>query len=248
LLKTVLRVSTEALSKGQSVRMVRDRIEADLVRHLERVDSTLLAIVMRQTGLAHDIAAGLAHHIAALQAGRPVDGKLLTARAGRIEQKADRIALEAHQEVSRLNARPIIDRLVDRIEETVDELEQASFIGSLIPAGIDSALLKALAELCAVAISATEAAACALAAAAEVPEGRREDSEDALAAVVRLIDAEHVADSCERDVTAHVFAGGFDLAASLSVLESARAIERATDRLAGFGHLLRHYIMADLLA
>jgi hypothetical protein len=130
----------------------------------------------------------------------------------------------------------------------VDELEQATFIASLVPAGIDPTLLKSLAGLCAVAMSAAEAAASGLAAAAEVPEGRQVDSEDALAAVVRLIDAEHAADSHERDVTVRVFAGGFDLAASLSVLELARAIERATDRLAGFGHVLRRYLIADLLA
>jgi hypothetical protein len=45
-----------------------------------------------------------------------------------------------------------------------------------------------------------------------------------------------------------VFAGGFDVATSLSVIELARAIERATDRLAGFGHLLRRHIMTDLSA
>jgi uncharacterized protein Yka (UPF0111/DUF47 family) len=247
-LKTALRVSSEALSAGRSVRLVRDQIEADLVRHLERVDSTLLAMVVRQTGLAHDIAAGLAHHIAALGAGGQVDGKLLSERASRIEQKADRIAIEARKEVSRLNARPIVGQLVDRVEETIDELEQAAFIASLLPAAIEPGLLEALAELCAIAMSAAEAASSGLAAAAEVPEGQRADSEDALAAGVRLIDAEHAADSRERDVTARVFAGGFDLATSLSVLELARAIERATDRLAGFGHLLRRYIITDLLA
>jgi hypothetical protein len=81
-----------------------------------------------------------------------------------------------------------------------------------------------------------------------VPEGRRADSEDALAAVIRLIDAEHAADARERDVTARVFGGGFDVATSLAVIELARAIERATDRLAGFGHLLRRHIMTDLSA
>jgi hypothetical protein len=49
-------------------------------------------------------------------------------------------------------------------------------------------------------------------------------------------------------VTAQVFAGGFDVATSLSVLELARAIERSTDRLASFGHLLRRYIITDLSA
>ena len=248
LLKTAMRVSSEALSAGQSVRLVRDQIEADLVRRLERADSALLAIVLRQVGLAHDMTAAVAHHVAALQAGRPIDGKLLAARAGHIERKADRIAVEARKEAIRLDAGPIIEQLVDRVEESVDELEQAAFIASLAPAGIDAALLSALAGLCAVATTATEAAASGLAATIEVPEGRRADCEDALAAVVRLMDAEHAADSRERDVTARVFAGGFDVATSLCVLELARAIERATDRLAGFGHLLRRHIMTDLSA
>jgi uncharacterized protein Yka (UPF0111/DUF47 family) len=247
-LKTAMRASTEALGAGRSVRLVRDQIEADLVRRLKRVDSALLAIVLRQVGLAHDMTAAVAHHIAALRAGRPADGKLLAARAGQIERKGDRIAIEARKEATRLDAGPIIEQLVDRVEESVDELEQAAFIASLAPAGMDPALLSALAELCAVATTATEAAASGLAAAVEVPEGRRADSEDALAAVIHLIDAEHAADSRERDVAARVFAGGFDVATSLSVLELARAIERATDRLAGFGHLLRRHIMTDLSA
>jgi uncharacterized protein Yka (UPF0111/DUF47 family) len=247
-LKTAMRVSTEALSTGRSVRLVRDQIEADLVRRLERVDSALLAIVLRQVGLAHDVATAIAQHIAALRAGRPIDGKQLAARAGLIERKADRIAIEARNEASRLNAGPVIEQLVDRVEEAVDELEQAAFIASLAPPGIAPALLSDLSELCAVATAATEAAACGLAAAIEVPEGHRADSEDALAAVVRLMDAEHAADARERDVTARVFAGGFDVATSLSVIELARAIERATDRLAGFGHLLRRHIMTGLSA
>jgi hypothetical protein len=138
--------------------------------------------------------------------------------------------------------------LIDRAEEAVDELEQAAFVASLAPAGLDKPLVSALAELCAVVMTATEAAACGLAAAAEVPEGRRADSEDALAAVVRLVDAEHAADSRERAITALVFSGGYDVATSLSVLELARAIERSTDRLAGFGHLLRRHTLIDLAA
>ena len=72
-LKTVLRISAEALLQGSSVRLARDRIEADLVRHLQRVDAMLLAIVIRQAGLARDIAAGIAHFIAERRAHRPFD-------------------------------------------------------------------------------------------------------------------------------------------------------------------------------
>lgn len=247
-LRAALRAATEALLAGHSVRMVRDQIEADLVRHLERVDGALLAAVLRQIGLAHDIVAAISRHIAALRAGQSADRKALTKRCGIIEQKADRIALETRKEAARLNARPTIGQLIDRAEEAIDEFEQAAFIASLLPELIDPALLAALAELCATGLTATEVAASGLAAASDVPEGRRADSEDALSAVTRLIDAEHAADRQERATTALVFAGGFDVATSLSVLELARAIERATDRFAGFGHLLRRHIMIDLAA
>ncbi|MBR0781697.1 hypothetical protein [Bradyrhizobium iriomotense] len=247
-LKASLRASTEALLAGRSVRTVRDQIEADLMRHLDRVDGTLLAAVLRQIGLAHDLVAAVARHLAALRAGQAADGALLVQRCGAIEQKADRIALEGRKEVDRLNARPLIGQLIDRAEEAVDELEQAAFIASLLPERSDPALLAALAELCTVAATATEVASSGVAAAMDVPEGRRADSEDALSAVMRLIDAEHAADTCERATTALVFRSGFDVATSLSVIELARAIERATDRFAAFGHLLRRHIMIDLAA
>ena len=244
-LKATLQVSSEVLLAGQSSKLARDRIGADLVRHLDRVDSALLAIVLRQIGLAHDIAMALFHHIADAAVGR-FAGRELAARAGRIERKADRIAIEARGEIARLNARPIIEELVDCVEQAIDEIEQAAFIASSMPEMADAALRQALAALSSTAVTAAEVAASGLAAAAEVQEGRRADSEDALAAVARLIDTEHAADAGERDIAGRIFAGEFGVAASLSALELARAIERSTDRFAGFGHLLRRYTMSDL--
>ena len=107
-------------------------------------------------------------------------------------------------------------------------------------------LLEPLGRLCGTVVTGAEAAAAGIAAAADVPEGHRADSEDALAAVRRLIDAEHDADAAERQVTAMVMQGEFDLKTALSVLDLARTLERATDRLAGFGHILRGHVLADL--
>jgi len=247
-LKTALRVSADALLQGSSVRLARDRIEADLVRHLQRVDATLLAIVVRQAGLASEIAAGIAHVIAEQQADRRFDCAALASRARHIEEKADRIAIEARSEIARLDADPKIEQLVNRIEDAIDELEQAAFIASLVPDEVASDLLNPLAELCTAALSGAEAAAMGVAAAASVPEGHRVDSEDALAAVGRLIETEHNADTAERAVTAVILRGEFDLKTALAVLDLARAIERATDRLAGFGHLLREHVLAHLAA
>src|SRR5664279_2659506 len=247
-LKTVLRVSAEAMLAGGSIRFARDRIEADLVRHLQRVDGTLLAIVVRQAGLAREIATGIAHFIAQRQARQPFDRKALANAARRIEEKADKIVIKAREEIVRFDADPSIERLVNGLEEAIDELEQAAFLSSLLPFEVAPDLLKPLAELCAAAIFGAEAAAAGAAAAADVPDGHRVDSEDALAAIDRLIEAEHHGDDAERALTTIILQGEFDLKTALSVLELARAIERATDRMAGFGHLLRRHVLAELSA
>ena len=187
-LKTVLRVSAEALLQGSSVRLARDRIEAALVAHLQRVDRTLLAVVIRQAGLAREIAAGIARFVAERQANRPFDCAVLADRARRIEEKADRIAIEARSEIARFDADRGIERLVNQIEDAIDELEQAAFVASLVPIEAAPELLEPLAELCTATVAGTEAAAAGVAAAAEVPEGHRVDFDDALAAVGRLIE------------------------------------------------------------
>ncbi len=247
-LKTVLRVSAEALLQGSSIRLARDRIEADFVRHLQRVDTALLAVVIRQAGLASEIGAAIARFLAEQRNNRRLDGTILAASARHIEEKADRIAMEARGEIARLDADRGIERLVNHMEDAIDELEQAAFVASLIPAGLAGELIEPLDELCAAVVSGTEAAAIGAAAAAEVPEGHRVDSEDALAAVGRLTDAEHDGDTAERKVTTTILTGSFDLKTALSVIELARALERATDRLAAFGHALREYVLADLAA
>jgi uncharacterized protein Yka (UPF0111/DUF47 family) len=245
-LKTVLRVSTEALLHGSSVRLARDRIEAALVVHLERVDAGLLTIVIRQAGLAREIAAGLADTMTKRRAHRSCDTIALSKRAQLIEEKADRIIVEARSEIARFDANRGIEGLANQIEDAIDDLEQAAFVASLVPTELPQALLEPLTELCAAAVAGAEAAVTGTAAAAEVPEGHRVDIEDALAAVGRLADCEHRGDAAERAMTASIISGAFDLKTALSVLELARALERATDQLARFGHLLREYVLADL--
>ena len=245
-LKTVLRISADALLQGSSVRLARDRIEAALVAHLQRLDRTLMAVVTRQAGLAREIATGITRFVAERKAHRPFDCAALAEQARRIEEKADRIALEARSEIARFEADRDIELLVNQIEDAIDDLEQAAFMASLVPADAPPALLACLAELCAATVAGAEAAAAGVTAAAEVPDGHRVDAEDTLAAIGRLIDVEHRADAAERMVTAEILTGEFDLKTALSILELARALERSTDRMAAFGHLLREHVLADL--
>src|SRR5215831_7084633 len=251
-LRAVLRIATEGLQQGRSSRLVRDMIETELVRHLDRTDRAMLTIVTRQLGLAHDIAVNIASEIAdraiepAIRGSVPEESTLAL-RARRIEEKADRIAVDARVIAQRTNAGPIIAQLIDTAEQTVDELEQAAFVASLAPAVIDQKFLAPLAELADAAVQGTEAAASGIETATEVAEGRRADVDDTFEATRRLIDIEHAADAAERRITGLVLGKG-NGSGDVCILELARAIERATDRLARVGHLLREHVMTDLSA
>ncbi len=245
-LKTVLRVSTEALLEGGSVRLARDRIEADLVRHLQRLDGLLLDTVICQLGLAGEIGASLSRFIGAQLSQRQFDATELAASARRIEEKADRLALNARREMERFDADGGMEQLINLAEQTIDDFEQAAFIASLVPNEIEPDVLDALASLCGAATNAIEAAVRGAAAAAEVPDGQRVDSEDALNSVAQLIDCEHRADAAERAVVTLLLRRDLTVRKALPALEFARAIERATDRLAAFGHVLRGRIVSQL--
>lgn len=245
LLQSALRLATDALRDGHSARSVRETIEVDLVRRIERTESALLTTIVRQLGLARDIASGIARDIAAGRSRRS-DAASNATRAKRIEEKADAIALDARQAIARTQANPTIAQLVDAAENSIDELEQAAFLVSLLPLELEPDLLEPLGELCAVAVSGTEAAIRGLEAAASLSEGDSAESQDALAATARLVDLEHAADQAERTVTSLVLGGDAERGRSMVVLELARALERASDRLALVGHLLHTYVMAGL--
>jgi HAMP domain-containing protein len=69
--------------------------------------------------------------------------------------------------------------------------------------------------------------------------------DDAFEATRRLIDIEHAADDAERRITGLVLSKG-DANGGVCILELARTIERATDRLARIGHLIHEHMMAEL--
>ena len=75
--------------------------------------------------------------------------------AGHIEEKADRIVFEARSEIARFGVDRGLERLVDLIEQTIDELEEAAFIASLAPTDTAPELLDGLAQLCAVTVAGT---------------------------------------------------------------------------------------------
>jgi hypothetical protein len=145
------------LRKGRIARSVREALEAELVGRLERIESTLLATIVRQMGLARDIAVDVREALTAPQTDATATSAC-AARARRIERKADGIAVEARGTILRSQASPTIARLLDTAENAIDELEQAAFFASLVPSTLALEVQMPLAELCDAAVAGVEAA------------------------------------------------------------------------------------------
>ncbi len=245
-LRAVMRVAAEGLLAERADRLIRDAIDADLARRFERSESELLQGVVRQAGLAREIAGGLAALAGERLAGRTGDATAVTRKAKRIEEKADRIAVELRAAAERFGAHDRMRLLIDTVEESIDDLEEAAFVFSLLQLGQKRPALAPLAALCEAAAAGAEAVARAADAAAAVPGGHRADADDALEASAILIDLEHAADGSERETVAAILTDTDGAAGALALLECARRVERATDRFARAGHVLRAHVIGDL--
>lgn len=132
---------------------------ADLAHRFERSESELLQGVVRQAGLAREIAGGLATSASERLAGRPGDAVAIARRAKRFEEKADRIAVDLRAAAERFRARDRTRLLIDTLEDSIDDLEEAAFFLSLLPAERDAPALEPLAALCETAAAGAEAVA-----------------------------------------------------------------------------------------
>ncbi|MDK9698215.1 MAG: hypothetical protein OEL76_17705 [Siculibacillus sp.] len=247
-LEQVLRISTEAMLAGRSDRLVRDAVDAELASRLERSGSSLLQGVVIQAGLARDLAAAAFDHLGDRLAGRAIDPAALAARARRLEEKGDLVAIDLRAGAERFGLAETFLPLIDAMEQAIDELEEGVFFLTSMPlatAGDDGETR--LADLCRSAVAAAEAGARMADAASCVHEGHRRDVDDALAALADLVGAEHRADLEERATIAAVLSAADASAARVfAVVECARRIEEATDRFAHAGHLMRALVIEGL--
>ena len=244
----VLRISTESMLAGRSDRLVRDAVDADLASRLERSGSALLQGVVVQAGLARDLSAAAWDHLCDRLAGRAVDAAALAARARRLEEKGDQVAIALRAGAERFGLAETFLPLIDALEQAIDELEEGVFFLTAIPtAAASDGSETRLADLCLSAIAAAEAGARMADAASCVHEGHRRDVDDALAALADLIGAEHRADEEERASIAAVLSAVEASAARVfAVVECARRVEGATDRFAHAGHLMRALVIEGL--
>ena len=245
-LKHTLKVASEGLSAGLSIRLLKDEIQARFASEFESMEASLLTVIGRHLGLSRMLAGLVLDAIRENRAG--AGSKPLAEQARRLEHKGDALTLEARSIASRLAEPGEIVTVANSIEDALDSLEEAAFILSLAPPSAGHLDLQPVAGLAEIAVQAAAHSIRAVEACYNLPEGLQADVTDALRAIDAVLGEEQNADEALRNAMVEFFSNGADARVLILRMEIGRSLETCTDHFARAALALRNRVLGELSA
>jgi uncharacterized protein Yka (UPF0111/DUF47 family) len=250
-LQFVLRAASEGLLHGRSERLIRDEIRVELARRFHGAQEGLLSLAGDHAVLVFDLATAVDQ--ALMRVGAPAaDGlaRRTAARARKWEQEADALVTRVRSLIRRLPQRESFPALLDEADDAADGLEEAAFLTTLVAElELPASVLGPVRELAAILVrGAKELVKMIEAATYAHRDGAREDLQDVLEAVDRLVDIEHQTDAAERAVTRVLLLEAPDFRALHLLSSLARVLEEAADALSRSALKLRDHLLDNVMA
>jgi uncharacterized protein Yka (UPF0111/DUF47 family) len=249
-LQAVLRLTSDALRQHRSLRLVRDEVQAELLDCLRESQQGVLTLAADHAALVVALALALRDGLLRLRADAASGSSAALAdRAKRWETRADEIVNHARQAERHVPDSEPIRRLLIEADDVADGLEEAIFLMTLVgdgaPASSADEILRPLASLAA---SAAQEYVKCLALAADIRRGgTRDDVQQFLVSVDRVVVLEHESDELERRAKAAILQAASDFRPQYVQLQIARAIEESADGLARCVLMLKDHVMGEVL-
>jgi uncharacterized protein Yka (UPF0111/DUF47 family) len=249
-LQSLLRITSEALQQRRSLRLVRDEVQAELARHLQDSEQGMLVLVADHAALVVALAIALRDallHLRSDAAGTHLPS--LAERAKRWETKADDIVNRVRHAERHLPDSKAVAPLLAEADDVADGLEEVIFLMTLLrehspgPQAVET--LEDLAKLAA--LSAEEYVKCVDLARAIRRSGTRDDVQQFLIAVDRVITLEHESDETERRAKGQMLKATDSFRALHLLSQIARGLEESVDALARCTLSLKDSVMSDML-
>ncbi len=251
LLREAFRLASVGLQQRRSRRVVLDEIKARFRREFENERLGIFDTAAAHVTLGFDIAFLLREALERM--GSPRGHAWISkfaSRAALWETKADQLLNEARDDIKRLERPPSLLRFFESADDAVDELEEAATLVELslliAPSADVVTRLKELADL--PLRSAQELVKCVECAASVTRSDVRDDLDDFLESLERLIAVEHAADERLRAMRRWLVAENIDQRQVMLLRELSQALEAATDAHAHAGQMLRTYLMDEVIA
>ncbi len=249
-LRSVLSICAQGLLAGRSLSLVRDEVLTDLIGYVRTARQQLLELIGAHAELVVALAEGAQDALEQALVPRPdADREAIAATARAWERRADELVNDVRTGASRAeDPAPFVD-LAETADDVADELEEAAYYWTLLPAGRISGRLGAESRrMSTLVLASARTYLRALVLARDVQRGgSRGGMDDFLQATDRIVALERETDDVERRVTAAVVAE-VERAADLFVLvEATRACERAADALMHAAHLLHRQVLGEVV-
>jgi hypothetical protein len=246
-LRRVLRQTSEGLRAGRSLRLIRDEIQAELAQLFDTAEAAVLTLLVRHLGVTRTLASAIAGRVGGEGDASAAERAWLAGRAKQMEEKADRLTVQAREVCARIQGGEMLRLAVNEVENATDALDEAAFLWSLAPPGDPKASYAALADLADIVVDSVSQLVRATEAASRLPQGERLDAAASLQAIDAVTLAERRADAAERTAIGALMSMPAADARSLVLgLELARALEGATDHLAHAALSLRDRVLEEL--
>lgn len=250
-LKDSLRLSSLGLQQHRSRRNIKDEIKACLRSAFEKERLHVFDLAAEHAAIGFDLASALVEALTRRDSAQN-RGWLarFVARASMWEKRADQLLNEARDDIRRFTRPRSLLEFLEHGDDAVDELEEAAVLVELVKlTGLTApqiARLQALAEL---ALSSTQELVRAIDCAATVTRSDiRDDLDEFMVALERLIEIEHGADDGLRSFRRWLIECVTDQRQLMALRELAQAIENTTDACLHAGQALRTYLIDEVIA
>lgn len=247
-LRGAMRTASIGLRAHRSCRAVQDEIKADLARYFENAGLMIFDIAARHAACGYDVAVTLREAFEAIATSGDAN-RSIAARAAAWEARADALLNDGRADIKRFARPASLQDFLSHADDAVDELEEAASLVDLLDlVSIERGTVDDLKELSELALCASQELIKCIACATSITQSDiRDDLDDFLQALERIVTIEHRADERIRLLRRKLITGTADHRALYLLHQMSLALETATDAYAHAGQDLRRYLMEEVI-
>jgi uncharacterized protein Yka (UPF0111/DUF47 family) len=249
-LRFVLKTASEALRQGQPGALVRDEVKAELLTYFRTARQGSLDTAAEHATLIVDIAAGMRDALLKVMLPRAqADLDANARRAKDWESQADQLVIAARSATDKGEGEAFFRGLLEAADDVADDLEEAAFHFTLLPAsGWREQIRAPVLHLANMLVQSAQEYLKALEAARYVHRGGlREDTQDFLEAIHRIATLERRTDEAQRSIKRVLVTDGIGDKELYVYSEAVKNLERSADGLMHSALMLRDYVLGEVM-
>ncbi|HEY7082716.1 MAG TPA: DUF47 family protein [Nitrososphaeraceae archaeon] len=247
-LKFVLRTCSEGLRNGRSEFLISDEIRIELSKYFHSLDETLLRIAANHASLVVEISTTVRDGFVQIE-GEDREFIMRNAERAKIwEKNADTFLNDIRLTIKRSKASDVFEKFVSHADDAADSMEETLFLLTLVSKqDIIGDFYEHILELAELATHSSMEYLKSIENAKIIDKASsREQIDDFIQTIDKIITIEHQADDVNRTVRAAIFKDSNNFKQLHILAEISNNIEDVTDSIMKSAVLIRDYVMQVL--